>query len=114
MIGTRFDRNWVKYCFVTLDITIISVLIATQPMFSTAADLPAVTSFRGSTFVFYFIVLGVAALSFSPGMVAWTGVAGALGWLLAFMYSSAQCARCTGLERHPQQSDEPTGARRAP
>ena len=89
MIGTRFDRDWVKYCFVTLDITIISVLIATQPMFSTAADLPAVTTFRASTFVFYFIVLGVAALSFSPGMVAWTGVAGALGWLLAFMYSSA-------------------------
>ena len=89
MIGTRFDRDWVKYCFVTLDITILSVLIATQPMFSTAADLPAVTTFRASTFVFYFIVLGVAALSFSPGMVAWTGVAGALGWLLAFMYSSA-------------------------
>ena len=90
VIGTRLDKDWVKYCFVTLDLAIISVLIATQPMFSTAADLPAVTTFRGSIFVFYFIVLGVAALSFSPGMVAWTGVAGAVGWLLAFMYSAAR------------------------
>ena len=79
-----------KYVFVTLDIAIVSTLIATQPLFPTAADLPAVTSFRAPTFVFYFVVLGIAALSFSPGTVAWTGVAGALGWLFAYMHASSR------------------------
>jgi hypothetical protein len=28
LIGTRFDRRWVKYVFITLDIAIVSVLVA--------------------------------------------------------------------------------------
>ena len=90
LIGTRFDKSWVKYAVVTLDIAIISWLMATQPLYASAADLPAVTSFRAPTFVFYFVVLGIAALSFSPGLVVWTGALGALGWLGAFVHSANQ------------------------
>lgn len=88
LIGTRFDRRWLKYAFITLDIVIVSVVIATQPLFPTAPELPAVMTFRGPVFPFYFIILGVAAFSFSPGMVLWSGVAGALGWLGAFLYAA--------------------------
>ena len=45
--------------------------------------------FRASSFPFYFVILGVAAFSFSPGMVLWTGIAGALGWLAAFLHSAS-------------------------
>lgn len=90
LIGTRLDRRWVKYAFVTLDVAIVSILIATQPLYATAADLPAVTTFRAPTFVFYFVILGITALSFSPGMVLWTGIVGALGWLAAFWHSAAK------------------------
>jgi adenylate cyclase len=89
LIGTRFDRRWVKYVFITLDVAIVSALVATQPLFPSAPELPAVMTFRGSTFPFYFVILGVAAFSFSPGMVVWTGIAGAIGWLLAFRYSAS-------------------------
>jgi class 3 adenylate cyclase len=89
LIGTRFDRPWVKYVFITLDVGIVSALVATQPLFPSAPDLPAVMTFRGSTFPFYFVILGVAAFSLSPAMVAWTGTAGALGWLLAFWHSAS-------------------------
>lgn len=88
LIGTRFDRRWLKYVFVTLDIAIVSVLVATQPLFPTTPDLPAVMMFRAPVFPFYFIILGIAAFSFSPGMVLWTGSAGALGWVGAFLYSA--------------------------
>ena len=88
LIGTRFDKSWVKYSFITIDIAIVSVLVATQPLFETAADLPPVMMFRAPVFPFYFVILGVAALSFSPGMVLWTGVAGALGWLTAFLHAA--------------------------
>jgi adenylate cyclase len=88
LIGTRFDKRWVKYVFITLDIAIVSVLVATQPLFETAADLPPVMTFRAPVFPFYFVILGVAAFSFSPGMVLWTGIAGALGWLAAFLHAA--------------------------
>src|SRR5687768_4267706 len=75
LIGTRFDRRWVKYVFITLDVAIVSALVATQPLFPSAPDLPAVMTFRASAFPFYFVILGVAAFSFSPAMVIWTGIA---------------------------------------
>jgi len=89
LIGTRFDRRWVKYVFITLDIALVSALVATQPLFPSAPELPAVMTFRGSTFPFYFVIIGLAAFSFSPAMVAWSGIAGAIGWLLAFRHSAS-------------------------
>ena len=88
VIGKRFDRRWVKYVFITLDIVIVSVVVATQPLFPSTPELPQVMVFRGPIFPFYFIILGIAAFSFSPGMVLWTGIAGAIGWLGAFLHSA--------------------------
>jgi class 3 adenylate cyclase len=39
-------------------------------------------------FEFYFLVLGLAAFSFSPGAVLWTGITGALGWLGTYAWRS--------------------------
>ncbi|HEX5767906.1 MAG TPA: adenylate/guanylate cyclase domain-containing protein, partial [Burkholderiales bacterium] len=89
LIGTRFDRRWVKYVFITLDIAVVSALVATQPLYPSAAGLPAVMTFRAPVFPFYFVILGVAAFTFSPAMVMWTGVAGALGWLAAFWHAAS-------------------------
>jgi adenylate cyclase len=88
LIGTRLDKRWLKYAFITLDIAIISVLIATQPLFPTTPDLPQVMMFRAPVFPFYFVILGIAAFSFSPGLVLWTGIAGALGWFGAFVHAA--------------------------
>jgi len=89
LIGTRFDRRWTKYVFITLDIAIVSWLVATQPLYQSAAGLPAVMIFRAPVFPFYFVILGVAAFSFSPAMVMWTGIVGALGWLLAYSHAAS-------------------------
>jgi adenylate cyclase len=89
LIGTRFDRRWVKYVFITLDIAVVSALVATQPLYPSAAGLPAVMTFRAPVFPFYFVILGVAAFSFSPAMVIWTGIAGAIGWLSAFWHTAS-------------------------
>jgi len=89
LIATRFDRPWIKYAFITLDIAIVSTLVATQPLYPSAADLPPVFIFRTSIFPFYFVILGIAALSFSPGLVVWAGVAGALGWMSAFLHRAS-------------------------
>lgn len=90
LIGTRFDRPWVKYVFITLDIAVVSWLMATQPLYPFAAGLPSVMTFRAPVFPFYFVILGVAAFSFSPAMVMWTGIAGAIGWLAAFWHAASK------------------------
>ncbi len=86
LIGSGHDRPWLKYAFVTVDIALLSLLIATQPIYD-SADLPQAMTFRNTIFPYYFVVLGVAAFSFSPGLVLWTGVAGVAGWLGAFAWS---------------------------
>ncbi len=85
LIATRFDKRWVKYVFITIDIAIVSALVATRPLYQTDGELPSVMIFRATIFPFYFIILGIAAFSFSPGMVLWSGIAGAVGWLGAFL-----------------------------
>jgi class 3 adenylate cyclase len=85
-IGTRYDRAWLKYVFVTLDIAILSLLMATQSLYD-SADVPQTMLFRSAIFPFYFLILGVAAFSFSPGLVLWSGVMVVAGWLGAFAWA---------------------------
>ena len=86
LIGSRFDRPWLKYFFITIDVAILSLLMATQPLYD-SIDVPQVMNFRNSVFPFYFLILGVAAFSFSPGLVLWAGAAVSLGWLSAFYWA---------------------------
>ena len=104
LIGTRFDRRWVKYVFITLDIAVVSALVATQPLYPNAAGLPAVVAFRAPVFPFYFVILGVAAFSFSPAMVMWTDCRRAR---LAFRLPACgkHGRRRAELERDPGQPD---------
>jgi class 3 adenylate cyclase len=86
IIGSRLDRPWVKYVFVAVDFAVLSLLIATQPLFENV-ELPQAIVFRNPVFPFYFVVLAVTALSFSPGLVLWAGVAGVTGWLGGFAWA---------------------------
>ena len=80
LIGSRYDRPWVKYVFLTIDIAILSYLMATQPIFDTV-DVPQSIMFRNAVFPFYFLIMAVAAFSFSPGLILWSGFAVVTGWL---------------------------------
>lgn len=86
LIGTKFDRPWVKYIFISIDIAVLSLLMATEPLYD-SVDLPQVMVFRNTVFPFYFVILGMAAFSLSPWLVLWTGFTGVLGWMGAFYYS---------------------------
>ena len=85
LIGTKFDRWWVKYAFLTVDILLLSTAIAVMPA-TPEAPLPQAMIFRFGIFPFYFIILGVAAFSFSPGLVLWAGAMGSAGWFSAFYW----------------------------
>ncbi len=83
LIGSKLDRPWVKYAFLTIDLAILSLAAALVPPTS-EAPLPQIFVFRFGIHAFYYIVLGIAAFSFSPGLVLWGGIIGAAGWLGAY------------------------------
>ncbi len=85
LIGSRFDRSWVKYVFITIDVGLLSAAVALMPA-APITDIPQIMIFRFSVFPIYFLLLGVAAFSFSPGLLLWTGVLGAAGWMGAFLW----------------------------
>jgi len=86
LIGSSYDRWWIKYLSVSIDVIVLSFLIATQPLLD-SVDLPQVINFRNTIFPFYFVILGVAAFSFSPGLVLWAGGLGVVSWFSAFYWS---------------------------
>lgn len=85
VIARGADRPWVKYVFITCDIALLSLAVILSNPFP-VADLPQMIIFRFDVFQYYFIVLAVAAFSFSPGMLVWSGFAGAFGWLGAYAW----------------------------
>jgi len=103
IIGSRHDRPWVKYVFITIDIVLLSAAVAHAPL-TDALDLPKVMVFRFDLFPYYFLIIAVAAFSFSPGMVLWAGVAGAASWMAVFFWVVAP------MERVLEWGDIPAGA----
>ncbi|MEM9440557.1 MAG: adenylate/guanylate cyclase domain-containing protein [Pseudomonadota bacterium] len=101
IIGSSFDRPWVKYVFISIDILLLSAAVAFLPA-EPETPVPQVMIFRFQILPFYFLILAVAAFSFSPGLVLWSGVAGAAGWMAAFVYIRS------GMERTLEWSDIPT------
>ena len=85
IIGSPFDKPWVKYAFLTIDIALLSVLIAIGPT-DQNYDLPKTMIFRFNTFPYYFAFIAIAGFSFSPGLMLWAGIAGSAGWIGAFSY----------------------------
>ena len=100
IIGSSFDRYWVKYVFITIDIVLLSAAVAFLPA-EPETQVPQVMIFRFQVFPFYFLILAVAAFSFSPGLVFWSGVAGGVGWMAAFFHIRS------GMERTLEWGDIP-------
>ena len=86
VIGSAWDRKWLKYAFLSIDIALLSVAVAVLPP-APAFDLPQIFMFRFDIYPYYYIILGVAAFSFSPGLVLWAGLFCAGGWLGAFAWA---------------------------
>jgi class 3 adenylate cyclase len=84
IIGSRHDRWWIKYLFITIDIVLLTAALAFAPQ-SQGGDVPQILAFRYN-FDFLYLVLPVACFSFSPWMVIWSGGVICLCWWSAFLW----------------------------
>ena len=69
-------RQWQKYLFITLDVALLTVTLLTHNPFE-AEVFPLQVHLRFETFLYFYVLLGFATVTFSPRLVVWTG--GAIG-----------------------------------
>ena len=102
LIASARERPWQRYAFLSLDVAALGALAALMPL-STGGDVPQIIAFRAYGVTYLFLVLAVAALSLSPGLVLWAGGAtllalwSAFGWIVM------------GMERRISWGDLPPG-----
>ncbi len=107
----RLHRAWFKYAFMSLDILLLTYLI-TVPNPLRVHDLPVAMELREASFANYFLLLPLAALSYSPGFVLWTGFTAALARGVGVAWILMQPGTIGGLAPPPGLSADEILARR--
>ena len=75
----RPDWPWLNYALVAVDMALLSfTMVGYDLIFGDA--WPPQMMLRNGTFVYFFVFVAVVALSYSPRLTLWAGVAGALAW----------------------------------
>ncbi len=105
VIGTRFDRWWLKYAIYAADILGICALFAIVPV-SRAAEVPQIVAFRAYGIYYLFPIIALACLSLSWRLVLWSGAVAVFGWWTAFVII------VSGMSHRLSWGDMPEGASR--
>ena len=105
VIGTRFNRWWMKYLLYAFDVLTICALFVAIPI-SNADEVPQIVAFRAYGIYYLFPVVALAALSLSWRLVIWTGAVAVGGWWLAFLWI------ISGMQRTLSWTDMPADATR--
>lgn len=103
LIGTRFDRWWLKYAIISLDVIDIGLLIALVRPYP-ADDMPQILVYQLNPIQALYALLALCALSLSPLLVLWCGMLSAVTWLAAFAWIAA------GMDNPMGWSDLPKSA----
>ncbi|MCO5084868.1 MAG: adenylate/guanylate cyclase domain-containing protein [Rhizobiaceae bacterium] len=75
----RFNPPWLGYVVGTLDIVLVTILLIAPNPFGTEG-LPPAMQLREGGFKYLLIFICLGALSLSPRLAAWLGIAAALSW----------------------------------
>ena len=92
VIGTRYDRWWMKYLLYTIDVFTMCALFVLIPV-SRADDVPQIIAFRAYGIYYFFPVIALAVLSLSWQLVLWSGAMVVFGWWAAFLWVISQMER---------------------
>jgi adenylate cyclase len=70
----------IKLGFIVLDVALVTAAILVPPPASLGSEWPIQTRLRGQEFLYVLLLLGEAALTYSPRRVLWTGVSILVIW----------------------------------
>jgi len=86
VVGTRYDRWWLKYAVYSADILAICAVFALVPLRS-GSDIPQIYAFKAWGVHVFFPIIAMACLSLSWRLVLWCGAVGVAGWASAFAFA---------------------------
>ena len=86
---SRFRRPWHKYAFVTLELALL-LFILIQPPPGIPTQPPAAMRLRWGNELYFFVLMASTALTFSPLLVLWFGVAATIMLSIAVTLISQQ------------------------
>ncbi len=99
------DRPWQGYAMVALYMALLSFsMVGYDLLFGDV--WPPQMMLRNGTFVYFFMFVAVVALSYSPPLVVWAGLAGALAWSLGASLIALAPGTRTGAEHGPDTRDQ--------
>lgn len=100
----RFARNWYGYAFYALDVAVLTVvLLLPNPLLDSA--WPVQLTFRSGNIVYFFVLLALAALSYSPGLMWWAGGISVLFWGGAVAWVAMQPETIVGMPGWAETED---------
>ncbi len=102
LIASRHDRWWLKYVFFTIDVLALGSIVVLADL-SRGGDVPQIIAFRAYGPYYALIMLPLAALSLSPGLLLWTGTMVCVAWWTAFVIVVSD------MEQRVSWSDLPPG-----
>jgi adenylate cyclase len=87
----------IKLGFIILDVALVTAAILVPPPASLGNEWPIQTRLRGQEFLYVLLLLGEAALTYSPRRVLWTGVSILVIWSIGVftIYSQPSTMRFT-------------------
>ncbi len=103
IVGTSWDKPWMKYALATLDYVLIGLFYALVPL-SLSGDVSQIQSYRSFGALPFFVPIALATLSLSPGLVAYCGGAAVASLWGAFLWI------VSGMERTVSWADLEPGA----
>ncbi|WP_299673907.1 adenylate/guanylate cyclase domain-containing protein [uncultured Roseobacter sp.] len=106
LIGTRYDRWWMKYAVYAMDSAAICATFALVPI-SRADDVPQIIAFRAYGIYYLFPIIAISCLSLSWRLVIWTGAVCVIAWWAAFLWVAL------GMDSVLSWGDIPVNATRA-
>ncbi|HUI27672.1 MAG TPA: adenylate/guanylate cyclase domain-containing protein, partial [Candidatus Kryptonia bacterium] len=80
------DAPWQRYLFPMLDMALLTITVIVPNPLSQRPALPPPLRLRLGNELYYFVFLTASMLTYSPGVVLWTGVCAAAGWSVATMW----------------------------
>lgn len=86
-VATIYGRQgWFNFAFFALDVALLTLaLLVLNPSLHDDA-LPPAMMLRSGNFVFYYLFVALAALSYSPLLMVWAGFSSALAWGIGTLY----------------------------
>ncbi len=95
----RAERPWLHYAMVAIDMALLSFTMVGYDLIF--GDVwPPQMMLRNGTIVYFFVFIAIVALSYSPRLTLWVGVAGALAWWVGVRLIVAQPGTLTSAADH--------------